>query len=106
MAASQPSAIHFLKADVSSAEDWKSVVETCVRDFGRVDVLVNNAGTSYPNKVSGIFRLSCWSRSRLGLDLGLCLFHCLSNGPAAVFVVIVVIVPLLPPQLNHPPPKT
>ncbi|MCJ1362075.1 hypothetical protein MMC16_001177 [Acarospora aff. strigata] len=50
VAASQPSAIHFLKADVSSAEDWKSVVETCVRDFGRVDVLVNNAGTSYPNK--------------------------------------------------------
>jgi NAD(P)-dependent dehydrogenase (short-subunit alcohol dehydrogenase family) len=30
--------------DVSSADDWKSVVEFADAEFGRIDVLVNNAG--------------------------------------------------------------
>jgi len=34
----------FVKHDVSSEEDWIRVVKTAVERFGRVDVLVNNAG--------------------------------------------------------------
>ena len=34
----------FIKHDVSSEEDWKKVVNEAVEAFGKVDVLVNNAG--------------------------------------------------------------
>ena len=34
----------FVKHDVASEESWKSVVKTAVDTFGKVDVLVNNAG--------------------------------------------------------------
>jgi len=33
-----------VKADVSKIDDLKSMVDTAVREFGRLDVLVNNAG--------------------------------------------------------------
>jgi 3(or 17)beta-hydroxysteroid dehydrogenase len=34
----------FIKHDVSSEADWQNVVNTAVETFGRLDVLVNNAG--------------------------------------------------------------
>ena len=34
------------KADVSKASDCKSMVETCIQAFGRVDILHNNVGLS------------------------------------------------------------
>ena len=34
----------FVKADASSSADAEQVVKTCMEKFGRVDVLVNNAG--------------------------------------------------------------
>ncbi|WP_373095271.1 glucose 1-dehydrogenase [Zhongshania sp.] len=34
----------FLKHNVTSEDDWKRVVSTAVSHFGRLDVLVNNAG--------------------------------------------------------------
>lgn len=34
----------FIKHDVTDAADWKAVVDATVEKFGRVDVLVNNAG--------------------------------------------------------------
>lgn len=34
----------FCKHDISSEVDWESVVSTTLREFGRIDVLVNNAG--------------------------------------------------------------
>ncbi|MEU8362713.1 SDR family NAD(P)-dependent oxidoreductase [Nonomuraea sp. NPDC048882] len=34
----------FLRHDVTSQDDWKSVVEATVERYGRVDGLVNNAG--------------------------------------------------------------
>ena len=41
----------FRKLNVTSAEDWKSVIKEAIGEYGRVDCLVNNAGTSYKNKV-------------------------------------------------------
>ena len=36
----------FVKLDVTSEADWQTAVETTLRDFHRLDVLVNNAGIS------------------------------------------------------------
>jgi len=30
--------------DVTSEDDWKEVIERCIATYGRLDVLVNNAG--------------------------------------------------------------
>lgn len=38
--------------DVSSEADWKRVVEGVVADWGRLDIVINNAGTTYRNKPS------------------------------------------------------
>lgn len=50
--ANSASAAHIapVTANVTSAEDWAKIVDTAVSKFGGLDVLVNNAGTSYKNK--------------------------------------------------------
>ncbi|KAH7124858.1 oxidoreductase [Dactylonectria estremocensis] len=37
-------------ADVTSLRDWEQVLSTAESRFGGADILINNAGTSYPNK--------------------------------------------------------
>jgi 3-oxoacyl-[acyl-carrier protein] reductase len=39
-----------LAANVTKAEDWKRAVDACVGKFGRLDIVVNNAGTSHRNQ--------------------------------------------------------
>ncbi|KAE9982296.1 hypothetical protein BLS_006303 [Venturia inaequalis] len=36
--------------DVTNEAHWKSAIEICVQKWGRVDIVVNNAGTTYRNK--------------------------------------------------------
>jgi 3-oxoacyl-[acyl-carrier protein] reductase len=39
-----------LAADVTKASDWQQTVATCVQKFGRLDIVVNNAGISHRNQ--------------------------------------------------------
>ena len=36
--------------DVTSESSWKEAVKTCMDKFGRLDIVVNNAGTTYRSK--------------------------------------------------------
>lgn len=47
-------ALHFQAVNVTKAADWDAAIAKAVELWGKVDVLVNNAGTSYANKVSAI----------------------------------------------------
>lgn len=40
-----------MKMDVTKDVDWKSAVDLCVSQWGHIDICVNNAGTTYRNKV-------------------------------------------------------
>jgi NAD(P)-dependent dehydrogenase (short-subunit alcohol dehydrogenase family) len=51
VAAQNPSNLIFKRQDVTNEGDWKEVVDLAFSKFGRLDVLVNNAGTTYRNKV-------------------------------------------------------
>jgi NAD(P)-dependent dehydrogenase (short-subunit alcohol dehydrogenase family) len=44
--------MYFVEMNVAKSNDWEKCLKECVEKFGRVDVVVNNAGTSYRNKVS------------------------------------------------------
>jgi 3-oxoacyl-[acyl-carrier protein] reductase len=39
-----------LAADVTNAQDWQKAVATCATSFGRLDIVINNAGTSHRNQ--------------------------------------------------------
>lgn len=43
LAASIGAAARFVRQDVGNAENWRTVADVATREFGRVDVLVNNA---------------------------------------------------------------
>jgi len=42
----------FVKADVTKREDWEKVLKQTLDSHGKLDVVINNAGTTYANKVS------------------------------------------------------
>lgn len=41
----------FIRADVTKREDWEKVLKHTTEAHGSVDIVVNNAGTTYANKV-------------------------------------------------------
>lgn len=51
IAAQNPTNLIFQRQDVTQEADWNTVLDLAFSKFGRVDVLVNNAGTTYRNKV-------------------------------------------------------
>ncbi|MGM8365730.1 SDR family NAD(P)-dependent oxidoreductase [Virgibacillus sp. W0181] len=46
--------IHGMKLDVSAEEDWQSLVEKVVNDFGKIDILINNAGVTSEKPITEI----------------------------------------------------
>ncbi|MFA7129517.1 MAG: 3-ketoacyl-ACP reductase, partial [Sphaerochaeta sp.] len=46
----QGSRVLYIQADVSSSEDRKRIVELSLAEYGRIDVLVNNAGIAPKNR--------------------------------------------------------
>ena len=46
--------VRYLHLDVTSEADWSQVIETILSDLGRLDVLVNNAGTVVMKKVEDL----------------------------------------------------
>jgi len=51
----------FMRLDVTSEDDWKTVVDATVQKYGKVDVLVNNAGIS-GSAVSDMLDTEAWDR--------------------------------------------
>ena len=49
-ASSMPDSLYFHRLNVTQRKDWDSVVEKMYSDYGKIDCLVNNAGTTYSNK--------------------------------------------------------
>lgn len=41
----------FVKLDVTNEQDWQNAIETTISNFGRLDIMVNNAGTGAPGDV-------------------------------------------------------
>lgn len=41
---------HFVKVNVGVESEVKNMVDTCVEKFGKVDIMVNNAGVSHKNQ--------------------------------------------------------
>lgn len=48
---SMPESMKFCRTDVSKEGSWKILVQETLDAFGRLDCLVNNAGTTHRNKV-------------------------------------------------------
>lgn len=51
VAAQNPDNLIFQRMDVTEETDWNAILDLAFAKFNRVDVLVNNAGTTYRNKV-------------------------------------------------------
>lgn len=51
----------FLRLDVTAAENWQTVVATIEAEAGRLDILINNAGTNVRHNVSDTTREE-WDR--------------------------------------------
>jgi NAD(P)-dependent dehydrogenase (short-subunit alcohol dehydrogenase family) len=50
IAATNPKQMIFQKANVATQQSWRELVQTVEQQFGKLDIVVNNAGTSYANK--------------------------------------------------------
>ena len=50
------SEVDFLQTDVTKNEDLKNLVEVAIRKFGKLDVLVNNAGVSQISRYDVTYR--------------------------------------------------
>lgn len=59
--AETPDSIRYVHLDVTQADQWEAAVATAVNDFGKLNVLVNNAGTVALGQI-GQFDMAKWQR--------------------------------------------
>lgn len=59
-----------LKHNVTSEEEWKQVIQKTVDQYGKIDVLVNNAGVSSPKTIAQM-EMNEWNKI-LDIDLNGC----------------------------------
>jgi NAD(P)-dependent dehydrogenase (short-subunit alcohol dehydrogenase family) len=52
----------FLRLDVRQEEEWKDAVASTVEKFGKLNVLVNNAGTIEPREMERFFDMDGWEQ--------------------------------------------
>jgi len=52
----------FVKADASSAEDNKRIVDAAIENFGHLHIAVNNAGISGPTAPVGEYQIESWDK--------------------------------------------
>lgn len=45
-----PNSMSFLKVNITKKSDWQRLLDVTEQRYGRIDCLVNNAGTTYKNK--------------------------------------------------------
>ncbi|MBM3944164.1 MAG: glucose 1-dehydrogenase [SAR202 cluster bacterium] len=50
----------FIRLDATKEDDWQAAVATAVQTFGRLDILVNSAGTTHQHTVEAL-RLEDWN---------------------------------------------
>jgi 3alpha(or 20beta)-hydroxysteroid dehydrogenase len=61
LAAELGGAVRYVRLDVTDPDDWQAAVETTVREFGKLNVLVNNAGIANGSSIQQ-FDLDQWKR--------------------------------------------
>mgnify|MGYP001220990888 CR=1 FL=1 len=59
--AAHPDSARYVHLDVTQADEWEAAVATTVNDFGRLNVLVNNAGTVALGMI-GQFDMAKWQK--------------------------------------------
>lgn len=66
--------VYPLRGNVGSASDWKDAVNTAISQFGKIDILVNNAAVYIPHDLEN-FNLEIWYKTMdinaLGVVLGM-----------------------------------
>jgi NAD(P)-dependent dehydrogenase (short-subunit alcohol dehydrogenase family) len=55
-------AIECLQHDVASESDWQKVVEKALQKFGKIDILINNAGIYQPMETTEATSLERWNQ--------------------------------------------
>ncbi|KAB8227523.1 hypothetical protein ETB97_010732 [Aspergillus alliaceus] len=78
----------FVFADVTSRESWRTLLQTALDTYGKLDIVVNNAGATYSNKPTG-------QVTDADFDL------CMNVNVKSIYLSANVIVPYFE-QNNHP----
>jgi pteridine reductase len=50
----RPKSVSLLQLDLVNKPDWKNLEDKCMQDWGRLDVLINNASTFYPTPFGNV----------------------------------------------------
>lgn len=59
--ATTPDSVRYVPLDVTQADQWEAAVATAISEFGKLNVLVNNAGTVALGQI-GKFDMTKWQR--------------------------------------------